>query len=459
MKNLQMHELLDLAHRYSAEYVDTVAERSVFPREADLEKLATFDEPMPTCGSDPVEVLGLLHRYGSPATVAQIGGRYFGFVNGGIHPSSLAAKWLSDTWDQNSALYVMSPISSKLEEICEKWLTDLFHLPEGTAAGFVSGTSMSLLCGIAAGRNELLRRLDWDAAARGLFGAPEITVVIGTQAHGAVHKALSLLGLGKERVRVVPSDDQGRILVDQMPDLDARTLLILAAGNVNTGSFDDFNGLCHKARSANSWVHIDGAFGLWAAASPDTYPLYEGAELADSWSVDAHKTLNAPYDCGVILCKDRTALVSALHATGSYLQWSENRDGMLCTPEMSRRARSIELWMLLKTMGKSGVAALISQLCSRATLFEERLREEGFRVVNEVVFNQVLIVCDSASETEATLLRIQKSGECWCGGAVWLGEPVIRISVCSYATTEEDVERSVRTFVQARANVKSVDVR
>lgn len=459
MKSRQIHQLLELAHRYSAEYVDALDERSVFPDEKVLEKLAIFDESMPARGSDPVDVLGLLHRYGSPATVAQTGGRYFGFVNGGIHPPSLAAKWLSDTWDQNSALYVMSPISSKLEEICEKWLVDLFHLPEGTAAGFVSGTSMSLLCGIAAGRNELLRRLDWDAAARGLFGAPEINVVIGAQAHSAVRKALSLLGLGEERVRVIPCDDQGRMLVDKMSDLDPRTLLILVAGNVNTGSFDRFQKICQKARSANCWVHIDGAFGLWAAASPDTYPLYEGAELADSWSVDAHKTLNAPYDCGVILCKDRTALVSALQATGSYIQWSGNRDGMLYTPEMSRRARSIELWMLLKTMGKSGVAALISQLCSRARLFEERLKEEGFNIVNEVVFNQVLVACDNAPETEATLERIQKSGECWCGGALWLGEPVIRISVCSWATTEEDVERSVRTFVHARANVRSADAR
>lgn len=455
MKNQQLYQLLDLAHQYSIEYIASINNRSVFPSDSDLENLSVFDETMPVNSSDPVEVLGLLHTNGSPATVAQTGGRYFGFVNGGMYPASLAARWLADTWDQNSALWLMSPVVSKLEEICEKWLVDLFRLPEDTAAGLVSGTSISLACGLAAGRNELLRRLGWDVVAKGLFGAPEIKVVLSQQAHATVFKALSFLGLGKDRVCSVPCDEQGRMRVDEIPPLDDTSLLVLCAGNVNTGSFDDFKSICKLAKAKNAWVHIDGAFGLWAAGSRNTYPLYEGAELADSWSVDAHKTLNAPYECGVIMCKDRAALVTALQATGSYIHWSEHRDGMLYTPEMSRRARSVELWMLLKTMGKSGIEHLIDQLCSRTKLFEQQLKQQGFRILNDVVFNQILVACDNPDETQATLDNIQRSGKCWCGGSSWLGETVIRISVCSHTTTEQDVEQSARIFAKARERARS----
>jgi glutamate/tyrosine decarboxylase-like PLP-dependent enzyme len=450
MKQHDLHALLDQAHQYANEYIDTIDQRPVYPDEKALEALNDFEQAMPQEGTDPFEALKLLHQSGSPATVAQTGGRYFGFVNGGIHPPALAAKWLADTWDQNAALRVMSPITAKLEDLCERWLVDLFKLPEGTAAGFVSGTSMSLMCGIAVGRNQILERQGWDVVAQGLFGAPEVKVVLGEQAHSAVFKALSFVGLGRDRVNLAPCDNQGRIIPEELPELDEHTLLILSAGNVNSGSFDPMQELCERGREAGAWIHVDGAFGLWAAASPNTYPLYQGAELADSWSVDAHKTLNAPYDCGVVLCKDRGALVSALQASGAYLEWSEHRDGMLYTPEMSRRARAIELWMTLKTMGKDGVAELIDQLCARAKKFAEGLERNGFRILNEVDFNQVLVACENDRVTEATLERIQRSGECWCGGSKWLGESVIRISVCSFVTTEEDVERSVCVLVKAK---------
>ncbi len=450
MKQHDLHALLDQAHQYANDYIDHIDQRPVYPDAEALEALNDFEQAMPQEGTDPAEALALLHRSGSPATVAQTGGRYFGFVNGGIHPPALAAKWLADTWDQNAALRVMSPVNAKLEDLCERWLVDLFNLPKDSAAGFVSGTSMSLMCGIAAGRNQILQRQDWDVVSQGLFGAPEVKVVLGEQAHGAVFKALSILGLGKDRVSLAPCDDQGRIIPAELPELDEYTLLILSAGNVNSGSFDPMQELCDRGRTANAWIHVDGAFGLWAAASPTTYPLYQGAELADSWSVDAHKTLNSPYDSGVILCKDRSALINALQATGAYLEFSEHRDGMLYTPEMSRRARAIELWMVLNTMGKKGVAELIDQLCQRAKQFANGLEKVGFRILNEVDFNQVLVACENDRLTEATLSAIQKSGECWCGGSKWRGESVIRISVCSYATTEEDVERSVGGFVEAR---------
>jgi glutamate/tyrosine decarboxylase-like PLP-dependent enzyme len=443
-------ELFEQARSFAYAYVDGLQTRPVFPTAAAIENLAVFAESFPSAPGDPAEILRLLHEYGSPATVATGGGRYFGFVNGGSLPAALAARWLADVWDQNAALYVMSPIAAQLEATCEKWLVDIFALPAETVAGFVGGTTTATMCGLAAGRNELLTRQGWDVNADGLFGAPNLRVIIGAQAHASVSKALALLGLGSSRVEIVPSDDQGRMMADKLPELDNRCLVIAQAGNVNSGAFDPFDEICDRARRAHAWVHVDGAFGLWAAGSPTRKALTRGMEKADSWSVDAHKTLNAPYDCGIILCKQRDALIAAMQANASYLHYSQHRDGMLYAPEMSRRARGIELWATLKALGKDGVADLVDRLCDHATQFADSLRARGFRILNDVVFNQVLVACETAEQTKATLECIQKSGECWCGGSVWNGEPVMRISVCSWATTPADVERSVAAFVNAR---------
>lgn len=442
--------LFDKAGEYAREYMRTVADRPVFPAGEALEGLKDFREPLPDAPGDAYAILERLHRFGSPATVAQTGGRYFGFVNGGAIPAALAAKWLVDAWDQNAVLYVASPVVSVLEEVCEGWLAELLGLPQGTAAGFVGGSSTATLCGLAAGRDHLLFKNGWDVSSKGLFGAPEIRVVIGAGAHSTVFKALSILGLGKDRLVKVPADEQGRIRADMMPEPDERTLLILQAGNVNSGAFDPFSDICARAAGAGAWVHIDGAFGLWAAASPRLQHLAGGIGLADSWSVDAHKTLNAPYDCGIILCRHRKALVDALHMSGSYIIYSENRDGMLYTPDMSRRARAVELWASLMALGRRGVAELVEDLHDKALYFADCLRQQGFQVRNEVCFNQVLASCGEAELTRKTLALIQASGECWCGGAVWRDEPVIRISVCSYRTTREDIERSAGAFVRAR---------
>lgn len=451
---LEDKAVFEHARTYAYDYMDKVFERSVTPSEEAIKGLGVFDEPLPEVSSNPNEILRLLHENGSPATLAQTAGRYFGFVNGSSTPAALASKWLSDVWDQNAALYVISPIASQLEAVCEKWVGSLLGLPAETAAGFVSGTSIATACGLAAGRNEILKRQGWDVASKGLFGAPPIRVVLGEQAHATVFKALALIGLGKDRVEKVAVDSQGRMLADKMPELDAHTLVILQAGNVNSGSFDPIDEICEGARNAGAWIHVDGAFGLWAAASGKKRHLTKGIEKADSWSVDAHKTLNAPYDCGIILCKNREALVTALQATGSYIQYSEKRDGMLYTPEMSRRARGIELWATLKYFGRNGIEELVDGLCDRAEQFAELLTAEGFHILNDIVFNQVLVACDSTEETKSVLENIQKSGECWCGGAVWKGEPVIRISVCSWATTPQDVERSVAAFVAARSKAR-----
>lgn len=377
---------------YALDYLDTLHERPAYPTEAALAALDALDEPMPQQATAAADILKLLHDVGSPATTAQGGGRYFGFVNGGLLPAALAARLLADVWDQNAALYVMSPIAAKLEQLCEAWLVDLFALPADTAAGLVSGTSMATLCGLLAGRNAILRRQGWDATERGLFAAPPIRVVMSAAAHAAVRKALAMLGIGSAQIEEAAADSQGRFDASQLPPLDGRTLLVLQAGNVNSGAFDPFVPLCRAARQAGAWVHIDGAFGLWARASQSTSALTDGIELADSWSADGHKTLNSPYDNGIALCRDRHALVSALQADGSYLQFSPARDGMLYTPEMSRRARGIELWALLKSLGRSGIDRLISQLCQRAQQFAGELAQRSFRILNDVVFNQVLVI-------------------------------------------------------------------
>lgn len=442
--------VFEQAKSYAYDYLDNVLERNVFPDEIALSGLSKFDESLSNESVDAEEMLRMLHEFGSPATVASTGGRYFGFVAGGAFPPVMAVKWLADVWDQFAPLYVASPVMAKLESVCEQWMNDLLGLPPDCAMGLVSGTSMATLCGFAAARNEILNRAGWDVNARGLFGAPPISVVLGAEAHSSVFKALALLGLGKERVELVPVDEQGRMIVSKIPVLDSNTLLILQAGNVNSGSFDPIDELCERANAAGAWVHVDGAFGLWAAASSRFKHLTKGMEKADSWSVDGHKTLNTPYDCGIVICKKRDALVSAMQASGSYILYSDQRDGMLYSPDMSRRGRAVELWATLKLLGKHGVEELVDGLCDRAQQFARMAQAEGFTILNEVSFNQVLVACETPEKTTKTLKNIQQSGECWCGSGKWHDTPVIRVSVCSWATTEEDINRTVKAFVKAR---------
>jgi glutamate/tyrosine decarboxylase-like PLP-dependent enzyme len=454
---LQLEEksLFEQVKTYAFDYLSRVSEMDAVPSGEHMRALSRFEESLPSEPQDATEILALLQSAGGDAISAQGGGRYFGFVNGGILPVSLAARWLADAWDQNAALYVMSPLVATLEDVCERWLADLLGLPQGTAAGFVSGSSTAILCALAAARDSLLLRQGWDVRERGLYGAPVLRVVLGEQAHSSVYKALALLGMGKGNVISAPVDEQGRIDQDRLPELDGNTLLILQAGNVNGGAFDPFAPLCARARACGAWVHVDGAFGLWAAACERTKQLTLGMQLADSWSTDAHKTLNAPYDNGIVFCRDRAALVQTMQASGSYLIYSQQRDGMLYTPEMSRRARSVELWAALRYLGRSGVDALVSGLCEHARLFGEQLVARGFRVLNDVVFNQLVVACDSPEETRATLSEIQSCGVCWCGGAIWRGEPVIRVSVCSWRTTKDDVAKSVEAFAAARSRAQN----
>jgi len=444
-------ELFRRAQEYGFRYLRTVSERNVFPHEEALAALSRFDEDLPREFTPFPEILEQLDRFGAPATVAQTGGRYFGFVDGGVIPAGLAVRVMTDFWDQNSALQVLSPAASRLEQVVRRWLISLFALPGETAAGFVSGTSMATFCGLAAARYRLLKRQGWDINEQGLFGAPEVRVVLGREAHSTVLKAVSLLGFGKGNIEWVDTDSQGRMIPGNLPVLDDKTLLVLQAGNVNTGAFDPFETLCEKAGAEGAWVHIDGAFGLWAAVSERLKSLTAGIEQADSWSADGHKTLNTPYDNGIILCRDGEALVSALHMTGDYIIPGKDRDGMYYTPEMSRRARIFELWGTLKSLGRSGMDEMVTGLHERALQFARRLGEEGFEILNEVRFNQVLVRYRDDESTMKVLKAVQEARVCWCGGSRWKGQEVIRISVCSWATTEEDVEKSVQSFTAARA--------
>jgi len=444
---MQDQEIFHRALEYGLDYINHSPDRNIFPTAEAIEQLKNFDEPLPDAPGDAGEVIRQLNETGAPATVSQIGGRFFGFVNGAVVPAGMAAKILATFWDQNTAMYVMSPLVSKLESVVEKWLQSVFNLPEQTVAGFVSGTSTANLCGLAAARYRLLQNQGWDINRKGFLNAPPIKVIAGEEVHSSVIKTISLLGFGNENIQFIETDDQGRIKIDNIPPLDNTTLLILSAGNVNTGSFDHFTRICKQAREAGAWVHVDGAFGLWAAASAQLSYLTDGMEYAHSWAVDGHKTLNTPYDSGIILCADKESLKNALHAAGGYLVISEDRDGMFFTPEMSRRARIIELWATMKYLGKQGMDDMITTMHERARQFEKELAGlEGFTVLNEVVFNQVLVACETDELTLAVIKNIQEERVCWLGGSVWQGKRVIRISVCSWATTEQDVRLSVDSF-------------
>ncbi|MDO6472360.1 aminotransferase class V-fold PLP-dependent enzyme [Maribacter sp. 1_MG-2023] len=442
--------IFEKASQFAKEYLESVFERNVYPTEQALSDLDKFDESMPQNSSKANDVLDFLNQYGSPATVTTTGARYFGFVSGGAIPVSLAAKVISTFWDQAPAMHVLSPIGSVLETVVEKWLKEILNLPESTVAGFVSGTSTANFCGLAAARFRLLSNLNWDINDKGLFNAPQLRIVTGKHAHSTILKAIGLLGFGKENIEWVDVDDQGRLELNNLPQLDERTILILQAGNVNSGSFDNFSELCKIAKKAGSWVHIDGAFGLWAGAVDKLKHLTKGIEGANSWAVDGHKTLNTPYDCGIVLCEDEAAIRSALHMTGSYIITGEKRDGMFYTPEMSRRARVIELWATMKYLGKNGIDEMIYEMHLRANQFANEIKiVDGFSVLNDVVFNQVLIQCETDALTDNVLKRVQELRECWAGGSIWKGKKVIRISICSWATTASDITRSVNSFKQA----------
>lgn len=446
-----MNDLLYETAERASLYLAGLAERSVAPTAEAIAGLAAFDEPLPEIPSSPAELLARLDEVGSPATVASAGGRYFGFVTGGALPASLAASWLATAWDQNASLTVMSPVATKLESVAGSWLTDLLGIPQGSGFAFTTGATLANLAGLAAARHALLARQGWDVEGRGLFGAPEINVIVGDEVHVSLLKALSLLGLGRERVIRVPVDGEGRLRAEDLPPLDERTIVCLQAGNVNTGAFDPARAVCERARLTGAWVHIDGAFGLWAAAAPGRAHLTDGIALADSWATDAHKWLNTPYDSGIALCREPAHLRGAMAIIAPYLQLSEQREPQHYGPEFSRRARGVEVWAALRSLGRAGVADLIERCCQHATRFANGLRAAGHTVLNSVELNQVLVHFGDDETTRRVTAGVQAEGSCWCGGTVWQGRAAMRISVSSWATTDEDVERSLEAICRVAA--------
>jgi len=364
----------------------------------------------------------------------------------------VAASWLAAAWDQNAGAVALAPGCATLEEVALRWVLEILGLPGGAGVGFVTGATAANLCGLAAARHALLERQGWDVEAQGLFGAPELTVVVGEEVHVSLLKGLGLLGLGRERVVRVPTDGEGRMRADALPPLTDSTVLCLQAGNVDSGAFDPAPELCAAAREAGAWVHVDGAFGLWALAAPDRAPLARGFELADSWCLDAHKWLNVPQDCGIAICREPEHLRRAMVVSASYLVLGERREPYSFTPEMSRRSRGVEVWAALRTLGRSGVAALVQRCCRHAARFAERLSAAGYEVLNDVVLNQVLVSFGEPDDTRRVIAALQEDGTCWCGGTTWHGRAAMRISVSSWATTEEDVEASLDAMLRAAAS-------
>jgi len=404
---------------------------------------------------DAAEVLALLDEIGSAATVASTGRRYFGFVTGGALPATVAANWLAGAWDQNVALDVQSPVSAALEEIARGWLVEILRLPAGTGAGFVTGATMANFTALAAGRHAVLERAGWDAEAEGLFGAPAVTVIVGEEVHVSALKALMMLGLGRNRIVRVPVDAQGRMRADALPKIAGPAIVCMQAGNVNSGAFDPAADICRVAHDAGAWVHVDGAFGLWAAAAPGRAHFVCGFAEADSWATDAHKWLNVPYDCGIAFVREPRHLQAAMTVNAAYLVRGEKREPCQFTPEMSRRARGVEIWAALRSLGRRGLEEMIESNCRGAARFAEGLKVAGCEILNEVTLNQVLVSFGGDERTRAVIAALQKDGTCWCGGTVWHGRAAMRISVSSWATTEEDVERSLEAMIRVAGREKS----
>jgi glutamate/tyrosine decarboxylase-like PLP-dependent enzyme len=433
-------------------YVAKIGDRRVMPLPEDVAKMDTLGGPLQDDPRDPKSVIAELDEFGSPATFATTGPRYFGFVVGGVLPAAMGANWLAGAWDQNAALVSQSPFGAKIEEIVAGWLLDVLQLPATSAVGFVTGATMANFTALAAARHALLERAGWNVEDRGLFSAPEIRVIAGAEVHVSALKALSMLGLGRTRIVIVPADEQGRMRADLLPELDDRTLVCIQAGNVNTGAFDPAVEICRRAQERGAWVHVDGAFGLWARSAPNYAHLAKGLEQADSLATDCHKWLNVPYDSGLAFVREAKHLQSAMSARAAYLIQGDEREPWHYTPEASRRARGAEIWAALRSLGRRGLAEMIERNCRQAGRFADGLRAAGFAVLNDIVLNQVLVEFGDPEMTRRVIREIQIDGTCWCGGTEWQGHTAMRISVSNWSTTDEDVDRSLAAMIRiARA--------
>ncbi len=449
-----MRELLNDTAERAIRYLESLPERRVAPTKDAVEALAAFRVPCPAEPINPLALLKQLDEIGSPATMAMPGPRFFGFVIGGALPATVAANWLATAWDQNSGLHTSTPLTAELEQVALGWLLDVLQLPSESGGGFVTGATVANFTALAAARHVVLARVGWNVEAEGLFGAPPITIITSAETHPTVYKSLGMLGLGRSRVVRVPVDNQGRLRADALPALTGPTIICVQAGNVNTGSFDPIREVCERVHESGAWVHVDGAFGLWARATREYAHLAEGLEAADSWATDAHKWLNVPYDSGIAFVRDADSLRASLAITAEYLPTeTEYRNPSDFTPELSRRGRGIEVWAALASLGRSGLAEMIERNCRQARRFAEGFAAAGYEVLNDVVLNQVLVSFGESEKTNRVISEIQTDGTCWCGGTVWQGKTAMRISVSCWATTDADVERSLEAMLRIAALV------
>ncbi len=440
--NTDMKQLLTATTERSLAYLNSLDDRSVAPKPAAVERLSAFDVPLQNESIAATEVLRELDEFGTPATMAMAGPRFFGFVIGGSLPAALAANWLAGAWDQNTGLFISTPGTSKLEQVALKWLLDVLDLPRECAGAFVTGTTVAHITSLAAARHAVLKKVGWNVEADGLFGAPPITVITSAEAHPTLYKALGVVGLGRSRVVKVPTDAQGRMRADAFPKISGPTIVCLQAGNVNTGAFDPIAELGPRSREAGAWVHIDGAFGLWARTAPSRAHLAEGMEHADSWATDGHKWLNVPYDSGIAFVRDGDALRQAMAVTAEYLPTeTKQRNPSDFTPELSRRARGVDVWAAMRSLGRSGITEMVERHCRQARRFAEGLKQQGFEIFNEVVLNQVLVSFGTPERTKRMIAAIQADGTMWAGETVWQGKTAMRISVIGWNTTDADVEK------------------
>ena len=447
-----MRELLNETAERAIRYIESLPERRVAPSKDAVEALAAFRVPFPAEPISPSSLLKQLDELGSPATMAMPGPRFFGFVIGGALPATVAANWLATAWDQNSGLYTTTPVTAVLEQIALDWLLDVLRLPPESGGAFVTGATVANFTALAAARHGVLARAGWNVEADGLFGAPPITIITSAETHPTVYKSLGMLGLGRNRALRVPVDDQGRLRAEALPAISGPTIVCVQAGNVNTGSFDPIPEVCERVHQAGGWVHVDGAFGLWARATPAHAHLAAGLEAADSWATDAHKWLNVPYDSGVAFVRAADSLRASMAITAEYLPTeTDYRNPSDFTPELSRRGRGIEVWAALGSLGRSGLTEMIERNCRQARRFAEGFAAAGYEVLNDVVLNQVLVSFGEREKTNRIINEIQKDGTCWCGGTVWQGKTAMRISVSCWATTDADVERSLEAMLRIAA--------
>lgn len=451
-----MRDLLTDATSRALRYLDDLARRRVAPPPEAVAALAELDEPFPDAPTDPARVIELLDRVASPATIAIPGPRFFGFVAGGVLPAALAANWLAGTWDQNTVYMSVTPATSVLERVALRWILEILGLPAECGGAFVTGATIANFSALAAARRSVLARAGWDVEGDGLTGAPPITVIVGAEVHPSVTKSLGLLGLGRRRVVTVPADAQGRMRADLLPRVNGPTIVCAQVGNVNTGACDPVAAICARVRETGAWVHVDGAFGLWAAAAPERAHLVAGVAAADSWATDAHKWLNVPFDCGLAFVRDAEALRAAMAVTAEYLPPSgTQRNPGEYTPELSRRARGVEVWAALRSLGRRGLADVVETNCRLARRFADGLAAAGYEILNDVVLNQVLVSFGEPAVTNRVIAGLQADGTCWCGGTVWQGRTAMRISVSNFRTTDDDVDRSLAAMLRIAARERS----